>query len=146
MASYDPQEEFDEDAGDAIDREWLIVRAASGEPETFADPLTTSLAFLNALQHLGEGGETLLERIVTPESRADWGDFQDTAADLERLGQWGVGSQPKRAVSAIDVAYTALLPEVPNTPRSTTDPRAPTVAVITSVWRPERGLWMVHAF
>ncbi len=105
----------------------------------FADPFQTVLAFLGGLE--GSPGHVgLLPLLVTPQGREEWGDFTAAARLLRRLGSTAVEVLPPRAELAGDVVQARL-----RGVEADTVSRNP-VAVITLVWRPHIGRWLIDRF
>lgn len=108
------------------------------------EPFFTVQAFVSGL-HDDSTPSEVLRSAVTPESVEAWGDFSGVREYLKSLGDWGVGSYPAPAAGAPDVAYVKVLRDVPQTYRQTTDEMLLVPAVLTLVWRPEVGFWLVHS-
>jgi hypothetical protein len=100
-----------------------------------ANAAVVALAFVTALRNY-ETRRGVLPTLVTPESLPEWGDFWRPARYVRGLGDLAVGKQASRAEGAPDVAYGTVRREGDAAP----------VAIVTLVWRPEYGKWLVHAF
>ena len=101
------------------------------------------LAFVAAL--LDERSEAP-EHLVTPESRKHWGDFSAARELLAAIPNRGIGSRANRAFDARDVAYVKILAEVTRAFVIKGEEQVVEVAAVVSlVWRPELGSWLVHA-
>ena len=142
MASDD---DFDE-RWTALDDEHLTI-----EQIGLRHPLTTAMAFVAGLRGEVEtpGG---LASLVTPESRAHWGNF-DAARELyASIEHPGFGSRVNRPEGAPDVGYFKILAGVEEAWETSTPTPVMAAAVITLVWRPEAGeefpsgpgVWLVH--
>jgi hypothetical protein len=83
--------------------------------------------------------------LVTPESLPSWGDFSGPAAWLATIGDWGVGSVANEAIGAPDVAYVKIVRGVDQSCQVVDEQIIAVPGVVTLVWRPERGMWLVHA-
>lgn len=125
--------------------EWSIDddAAAAIAGQGFDHPMSAARAFMAGVSDL-DNYRHLLPAVVTPESMVAWGDFTEVAARLDEIGDWGLGSLANPAPGARDVAYAKVVAGVRDTYRVET----PEVAteVITLVWRPEVGHWLVHGF
>ena len=85
-----------------------------------------------------------LHNLVTPESLDAWGDFSEAAKGLEAIQNPGFGSRANRAHDASDVAYVKILSNIEQSYEVTEEQVVLAAAVVTLVWRPEFGQWMVH--
>lgn len=117
---------------------------ADDEGAAFRDPAMVAITFLTALSDREQYLPALFN-LTTPESHESWGDFSDAAAALAAIEDWGLGSEPKAAQGAPDVVYASLLSGVVESFQVASDQMIMGAAVITLVWRPEHGGWLVHA-
>lgn len=88
-----------------------------------------------------------LERIVTPESRSSWGDFAAVRVLLEGIESAGFASDipPPADPRDIDIAEVSIVSGVTAFTNLEPGDRIEPQAVMTLVWRPEFGTWLVHA-
>lgn len=129
----------EQDVAAIADRDFSDLDAAQ------ANPFAMAMTFIQGLQDRTEFLPAL-EAVTTPESRAAWGDFAEAAAALDSIEDWGIGSMPSRAEGASDVAYAVVLRSVGQGFQSLDEQVVDAAAIITLVWRPEFGRWLVHAF
>lgn len=108
------------------------------------EPFLSATTFLAGVSDDATTPEEL-RVIVTPESFAAWGDLSAIRDYLADLGDWGVGSYPNPAPGAPDVAYVKILRDVAQTYQVESDGLVPVAALLTLIWRPEFGLWLVHS-
>ena len=122
------------------ENEWSITDDALAAVAAYGDghPYHVAATFLASLDE----PETLA-LLVTPESRAAWGDFAVVREALRRE-EWGLASHAHTASDAADVAYTRVVANVPEVYRAENDHEVRLVGVFTHVWRPEAGFWMIH--
>ncbi|MFD1211000.1 hypothetical protein ACFQ36_02955 [Arthrobacter sp. GCM10027362] len=119
--------------------------AAAQLPEfSFGNPLAVAMAFCHALDD-HERYRPALSQLVTPESLPAWGDFSETAGFLRSLENVGYGSQVTPAVGDPDVVYFKILSGVKQSYQALEDQVMDIAAIVTLVWRPEYGRWLVHA-
>lgn len=85
-----------------------------------------------------------LDLLVTPESRPEWGNFSAVSQWLAGVQDAGIQSIGNRADGAKDVAYVGILGDSPEIYRFTSDTVVQMAGIVTLVWRPEFGRWMVH--
>ena len=110
-----------------------------------ANPLTIGLLFVNSLM---SDDFTLADRqtLVTPESLGWWGDFTTARQWLAGLDEPGFGSTINKAAGDPDVGYLKILPGVTTGYIvSGGEALVEAAGVVTLVWRPEHGRWMVHS-
>jgi hypothetical protein len=141
----------DEWSPDELDPEDVYLEDLLGvdSPE---NPVQIGFYFIRQLLH-ADGSDDMLRKIVTPESLDQW-DFPRLRAYIMSIPEFGVGTFADRAAGAPDVAYLKLIIDhrAQLKPGSTGELRirndAPVLVdhIVTLVWRPERGLWLVHAF
>ena len=118
--------------------------AAAALPEpSLDDPVAVGILFLKALRDPGQYSNAL-HNLVTPESLDAWGDFSEAAKGLEAIQNPGFGSRANRAHDASDVAYVKILSNIEQSYEVTEEQVVLAAAVVTLVWRPEFGQWMVH--
>lgn len=119
--------------------------AASGLPEPSLDePISVAMAFLSALDDPVRY-RTALVNLTTPESHQAWGDFSEMAQVLSEIEDWGVASMVDEAVGDSDVVYAKVIRGVDQTYEVLEEQVMNVAAIITLVWRPSFGRWMVHA-
>lgn len=85
---------------------------------------------------------SVFELFVTPERRADWGDFSD-AKRFFRQQEIAISAHALRPKEAGDVAFVKLVPDTGEYLRE--KPRKDVIAYITFVWRPELHGWQIHS-
>jgi hypothetical protein len=107
------------------------------------DPQTIGYQFFSAL--LDQDIESL-ELLVTPESRPAWGNFGVAIALLHALDNPGMMQEGIRAQRDPDVCYMRVLRGVQRSHEVTDYVRLDDPLLMTLVWRPEFGRWMVHHF
>jgi hypothetical protein len=113
-------------------------------PATTRDPSYVARAFLEGVLGLEES-TTHLDPLVTPRSRAAWGDFRRAQRHLQLLPGVALSSKHSRPAGARDVAYVSLFVGVETgyvVPAGT--PMLPE-AVVTLVWHNDVDSWLVHA-
>jgi hypothetical protein len=113
--------------------------------DDLTNPVVVGQLFCQALEDHVEY-RTALFNLTTPESHTAWGDFSDVAAQYAAIEEAGFGSQANFAVGAPDVAYFKILSGVDQSYQVLDDQILPFAAVLTLVWRPEQGMWLVHSF
>lgn len=124
------------------DKDDALRRSASLHPDS---PSFSAKVFANALRSpIRNAG--LLAWLVAPESRAAWGEFEPAAALLRAMRQPGIGSNAAPAFDAPDVAYVKVMENVAEAFTLDEPIFGTESAVITLVWRPEHGRWLVHGF
>lgn len=108
-------------------------------------PVSLSVGFWNALDDVEQHVETL-SYWVTPESRAQWGDFSPLASALAD-DSLSIVSAARQHPGAPDVAYVWLIREESGAkPRMTHGSEDVVIgAVFTWIWRPELEGWRLHA-
>jgi hypothetical protein len=126
-------------SGSTIDTE----AAAALPAPALDDPVSVGLLFCNALEDPGSNLE-VLELLSTPESRNAWGDFTAAGNMLQAIEDRGYGSMVNEAVGATDVCYFKILGGVSESFQVVDAQPVSAAAVLTLVWRPERGQWLVH--
>ena len=106
------------------------------------------------LSNLGpDGDDEILSQLITPESVDAFGDFSVARTMVAAEKDTGIGSLANRPEGASDVAYMKLILNMhdqllPGT-ESLIVSGAETLArafIASLVWRPERGMWLVHSF
>lgn len=124
-------------------------RADRANPRAvFRDPFRIALLFLSCLAGSNEDPELqdALRLLVTPESRAGFGDFRSARERLASIDRWAVGDCPVPAFQDPEVVYVKLLSGVVVSFRVESEQLVLAAAVITLVWRSQPQRWMVHAF
>lgn len=109
------------------------------------DAAEVARLFCEALMDPGHFRNTL-ESLVTPGSRAHWGDFSAAARELQQVPVWDVAAVAEPAEEDPEVAYVGIFPTAAagTTPGSSRP--ADGATVVTLVWRDQLGAWLVHAF
>lgn len=130
-------------------KEWRRpVRDADGEPKLPPeDPMNAAfigIMFCKALRNPVEY-QTALTQLVTPESLNDWGDFAAAGELLESIPEVGFGTLTNQAYGAPDVRYFKILSGVGDAYMVVDEQPVMAAALLTMIWRPEHGRWMVHA-
>lgn len=111
---------------------------------TLEDPVVVGNLFCSALDdHVHF--RAALEKLTTPESRSAWGDFSAAADFLASIEDRGTGSVADRALGADDVAYFKILRDVKQSYQVLDGQPMFVSGIITLVWRPEVGSWLVHS-
>lgn len=82
--------------------------------------------------------------MTTPESRPAWGDFKRAAAYVAAIPEPGIGSRAGTAHDAPDVRYVKIMSDV-SEGYIVTDEQPVEAEVVTLIWRPEFGSWLVHS-
>jgi len=113
-------------------------------PEDPTNPVFIGILFCNALAD-HHHYRVALGKLVTPESLPNWGDFSEAAALLASIEDHAYGSRTNPAQGAPDVHYFKILRNVPESYQLLDDQLLAGAAVLTLVWRPEHGRWMVHS-
>lgn len=104
------------------------------------DPRQIGYWFFTAL---GDRAESDLRLLVTPESLPSWGSFEVAAAALEALDNPGMMQEAIYAEGDPDVCYMRIVRDA-TTHKITQPTLLDDPLILTLVWRPERGHWMVH--
>lgn len=126
------------------DIEFEAMRAAEPNPD-FTDPGEIAMAFITALGDPQEY-QVALRSLTTPESHHLWGDFSEAAEGLAAIEDWGLGSVPTPALDDPNVVYAKVLSGVKENFQVQEEQLVFVAAMITLVWRPEVGHWLVHGF
>lgn len=121
------------------------ARAEIGDEGDLTKPTNILILFMSALDDITENRDAL-SFLVTPESLSAWGDFSEAATFRDSIEDRGIGSIPKRAYGDDDVAYGAILGGVTDSFQMQSEELVSAAAVVTMVWRPSFGRWMVHGF
>lgn len=111
--------------------------------ETFRNPTKVGEIFIEAIKD-PVANAVALDMLVTPESRRDWGDFQQAHRWFASIQNLAYGDQPKAAVGDPDVVYMSLHRDEPVSYRNIGEDIRVGPGVITLVWRPQIDRWMVH--
>jgi hypothetical protein len=99
--------------------------------------------FLSALS----GDKNKVEQLpdlVTPESRASWGKFRRARMTLARIPDWGLLMTGEAAIDDDSVRYHGILANTVTGKVGPDDRIVVAESILTLVWRPEFGRWMVH--
>ena len=104
-------------------------------------PSRVAKAF-NDLFHQDDLLTSVLEMFVTPEARADWGDFSDGKRFFLDLAI-AISTRALRPKEANDVAYVKLVSDTGA--YLAEQPRQDVIAYVTFVWRPELREWRIHS-
>lgn len=125
------------------DMQWTDEDSARVAFETLAadHPSRVAKAF-NDLFHQDDLLTSVLEMFVTPEARADWGDFTDGKRFFFDQAI-AISTRALRPKEANDVAYVKLVPD--NGAYLVKQPRQDVIAYVTFVWRPELYGWRIHS-
>lgn len=87
-----------------------------------------------------------LALFVTPESLAAWGDFSSARDLYLSIEDPAFASGGQRATNDDDVHYVAIMRGVKEGYQNTGgEALVDAAAILTLVWRPSFGRWMVHA-
>lgn len=123
------------------------AQVAAGIADSGADgsPVHAALTFCNALANRRRN-RGALRMLVTPESLPAWGDFREAANGLADIPDWGFGTMANRAAGDDAVAYFKILSGVREDSIVLDAQVMFAAAIVTLVWRPEFGRWLVHAF
>jgi predicted nucleic acid-binding protein len=113
-------------------------------PEDLTNPASVGLLFCQALAD-HRRYRPALGFLVTPESSPHWGDFSQAAAFLAEIEDHAYGSFTNPAHGAPDVQYFKILRHVSESYQLLDDQIVGAAAVLTLIWRPEHGRWMVHS-
>jgi hypothetical protein len=118
---------------------------AEESQEIADDPRRIGYWFFRALHDRAKNLDDL-HMIVTPESRPFWGSFEIAAALLDSIEDAGMLQEAVYAHGDLNVCYMRVIREAKEhtliTPASVLDDPL----LITLVWRPDHGRWMVHGF
>jgi hypothetical protein len=127
------------------DNHWTVEddAAAAGAGRDETHPAFVALTFMSMITDLTQW-QHHLPAIVTPESLDSWGDFTEIRDVLERIPERGLGSGATPATDAPDVAYVKIMRDVPHTFLLQAG-ELQVEELITLVWRPEVGRWLVHS-
>lgn len=119
--------------------------AAAAMPEPGLDNPVSVAALL--LQGLADPQEysNALHNLTTPESWPQWGDFGAAADSVAKLGSWSIGTVAEPAVGDPAVCYVKVLRDVDESYQVLREHIVNVAAVVTLVWRPDAGAWLVHA-
>ncbi|WP_087872366.1 hypothetical protein [Arthrobacter globiformis] len=109
------------------------------------DPRRIGYWFLRALHDRARSLDDL-HLIVTPESRPLWGSFEIAAALLDSIEDPGMLQEAVYAHGDLDVCYMRVIREAQAHLAQTPPAALDDPLLITLVWRPDHGRWMVHGF
>lgn len=120
-----------EPTADELAMAWMDpIRVASMFFSAIADPQTFAVA---------------LRRMVTPESLESWGDFQSAADLFNSIPDPGMQTRAKSAHGDDEVKYVGVVYGVEEDFQMKGGAMVSS-QIITLVWRPEFGSWLVHHF
>lgn len=107
------------------------------------NPMTTAIAFFNAVS--ADGGPDLgtLRKVCTPESWGSWGDFSDVVAAIAGRGLATRAESPSTGEQGVRYAKLVELSD-PNQSMQSTGEIMVSALIITMQWRPADGYWRVH--
>lgn len=118
--------------------------AADAIPEPdLTDPASVGVLFYQALQDPSEF-QQVLAFLTTPESQSAWDDFAEAGEMLAAIEDHGIGTMVKEAQGDPSVAYAKILRGITDSYEVLDNQIINAAAVITLVWRPDFGRWMVH--
>jgi hypothetical protein len=118
----------------------------AGESQEIADdPRRIGYWFFRALHDRAKNLDDL-HLIVTPESRPLWGSFEMAAALLDFIEDPGMLKEAVYAHGDLDVCYMRVIREAKEDTALTPATALDDPLLITLVWRPDHGRWMVHHF
>lgn len=130
----------EEETWTALDTAMAKIEAAGTE-----HPLLTAMLFVTTLED-EESDPQELRDLVTPESAEFWGDFDAARRMLKSIEKPGYGTTINRAPGAVDVGYFKILENVEESFEVHVETAVLVPAVVTIIWRPEKGKWLVHQF
>ncbi len=108
-------------------------------------PLRAAMRFIAALVRADPIDTRTLKAIVTPESRAGWGDFSGVRRLIDGIEAPGFASHiPHTAPEDADVAQVFIVSGVTAVTDLEPGDYVDAKAVMTLVWRPEVDGWLVH--
>lgn len=111
-------------------------------PDVPSNPVAVGKRFLDAVtDHAGPQVHVLRE-LVTPESRATWGDFRRTA---QQLAGCGMTSKAEPAAGTDQIVYVRYVSSPDYSLRSEGEVPIMARAIGTMVYRPDLGGWKVHS-
>ncbi|MFJ5046381.1 hypothetical protein [Streptomyces sp. NPDC088719] len=107
------------------------------------NPMSTAVAFLNALRDDGGPDRESLKLACTPESWPAWGDFSKV---IEMVGDRGLATRPDVPASGeADVRYVKLVTlDDPDQSVMSDGDTLVGAQIITLQFRPASGYWRVH--
>jgi hypothetical protein len=107
------------------------------------NPMTTAIAFFNALTADGAPDRGTLRKVCTPESWDAWGDFSDAVEAIAGRGLATRADPPGTGEPGVRYAKLVELPDPNQSMQSTGEIMVPAL-IITLQWRPTDGYWRVH--
>ncbi|MDQ0866484.1 hypothetical protein [Arthrobacter globiformis] len=116
---------------------------AEKSQEIANDPRRIGYWFFRALHDRAKNLDDL-HLIVTPESRPLWGSFEIAAALLDSIEDPGMLQEAVYADGDPEVCYMRVVREAKEHTFSTPTTMLDDPLLITLVWRPDHGRWMVH--
>ncbi|WP_411097176.1 hypothetical protein [Streptomyces sp. 020-2-3H-GM] len=120
-----------------------VAMADAGDLMDPLNPMSTAVAFVNALRADDGPNLELLKVAVTPESWPAWGDFSEV---VEMVGDRGLATQPDAPASGEpDVRYVKLVAlDDPGQSVMSDGYTLVPAQIITLQFRPSSGYWRVH--
>lgn len=118
--------------------------AAALPEESLTDPVSVGVMFCNALAEDPVHWNNALRNLTTPESAESWGDFKAASRYLNSIEDMGYTNRVNFALGAPDVAYFKIVGDVRQSYEILDEQPVDCAAILTLVWRPEYGMWMVH--
>ena len=118
---------------------------AEESQEIANDPRRIGNWFFRALHDRAKNLDDL-HLIVTPESRPLWGSFEIAAALLDSIEDPGMLQEAVYADGDPEVCYMRVIREAEGHTFTTPATMLDDPLLITLVWRPDHGRWMVHGF
>ena len=113
-------------------------------PEGHREPWAVAYDFLQLLED-PIGNRNALLALTTPESHAAWGDFTQVAAAYASIPDHGFGTMVDFAEGARDVCYFKIFSNMQEEAYYALEDVPVLVrALVTLVYRPVLGRWMVH--
>lgn len=118
-----------------------VTGAFDGECYFEEDPQKIGYMFFRALLHKDVEE---LEVLVTPESRPAWGGFDVAVGLFHSLENPGMVREASRSKRDPNVCYMRIARGVQRSHDITAYTPLDNPLIVTLVWRPEYGRWMVH--
>lgn len=108
------------------------------------DPVGVARLFSRALMTDDIAAVMVLEQLVAPETRDQWGDFTEVARSWREAGFFGINTGVTYARGDRTVAYVPMLDKEDMDPSREAGP-AIVLGVINLVWREDLNRWAVFA-